>query len=498
MYRLVLYVLFVLEVVALALSALGQLPFSPIALIYSTAILVIVSWITNNLFVKVFKTHANVESLWITALILALIISPPQAGEYISILPLLIWAGVWSMAAKFILAINKKHIFNPAAFAVALTAITLGQSATWWIGTLYMLPFVFVGGLLITKKIRRFDLVISFVAAALVSILITSTLQTGLAVVPSVLERIVIGTPLLFFAFVMLTEPLTMPPTRTRRIIYGIFVGLLFAPALHIGSIYSTPELALLAGNILAFFLSPMRKYILTMKELKTIAKDTDEFIFTPDHPIKHKPGQYMEWTFGHKKSDNRGNRRFFTIASSPTEPDIRLGVKFYAPASSFKNAFGAMKPGETIMAGGVAGDFVLPHNKKKKLVFIAGGIGITPFRSMVKYLIDKNEKRDIILIYSNNILEDIAYVDILDAAEEKLNMKIICTLTDLPNIPTTWTGDRGQINATMIVRAVPDYRDRTFYISGPHRMVTGCNETLHSLGIPSKHIRTDYFPGFV
>ena len=128
----------------------------------------------------------------------------------------------------------------------------------------------------------------------------------------------------------------------------------------------------------------------------------------------------------------------------------------------------------------------------------IAGGIGITPFRSMLKYLIDKGEKRDIILLYSNNLLEEVAYTDIWTAAEERLGTKIVCTLTDLEKIPPTWTGVRGQINAMLISREVPDHLNRYFYISGPHGMVSGCKNTLLQMGVPARHIKTDYFPGFV
>jgi len=494
MYKLVLYVLVGLLATAIILSALGLLSFNPLALIYSTTIITIVSWVTNSLFAKVFKTHANVESFLITALILALIISPPQAGEYISILPLLIWAGIWSMATKFILAINKKHIWNPAAFAVALTALTIGASATWWIGTLYMLPFVLIGGLLVTRKIHRFDLVISFAIVALITIILTGSTQMG--IIPT-LEMTFVSTPLVFFTLIMLTEPLTTPPTMWRRVAYGALTGALFAPALHIGAFYTTPELALLGGNVLSFLLSPMRKYILTLVSSGEVALSTAEFVFKPDHPVRFKPGQYLEWTLGHEKPDSRGNRRYFTIASSPTEPEVKMGVKFFPTSSTFKKSLASLESGDTIMAGNIAGNFTLPRDPKIKLVFIAGGIGITPFRSMVKYLVDKGEKRDIILIYSNNLLEEIAYTDVWTEGEDKIGLKLVCTLSDLPKIPATWTGERGQIDAKMIRGEVPDFRNRTFYISGPHGMVTGCDKTLRDLGISSTRIKTDYFPGF-
>jgi Na+-transporting NADH:ubiquinone oxidoreductase subunit NqrB len=162
MYRLVLYYLVALVVVAGIFGALGILPYSPIALTFSVAVLIAVAFVTNELFAKVFKAQPNTESIYITALILALIISPVAPTNLVGV-SFLIWVAVLAMASKYILALNKKHIFNPAAFAVALTAFAIGQSATWWVGgNLPMMAFVVVGGLLITRKIRRFDLVLSF------------------------------------------------------------------------------------------------------------------------------------------------------------------------------------------------------------------------------------------------------------------------------------------------------------------------------------------------
>ena len=147
--------------------------------------------------------------MYITAFILALLISPSAVTNSAGI-GFIIFASVWAMASKFIFAIHKKHIFNPAAFGIALSALVLNQSATWWAGgSIVLLPFVFFGGLLIVRKIRRFDLVASFSIVALVTILATSG---GNYMTP--LTQALFYSPFFFLAFVMLTEPLTMPPTR--------------------------------------------------------------------------------------------------------------------------------------------------------------------------------------------------------------------------------------------------------------------------------------------
>lgn len=494
MYRLVLYYLLGLWGLAILFGALGWLPYAPLSLVVSGAIILFVSVVTNVAFAYVFEAHTNIESVYITALILALIMPPLRVAPFDwGALAFFIWAPVWAMAAKYIFAVRKKHLFNPAAFAVALTALTINQSATWWVGGSSLLfPFVFFGGLLVVRKIRRADLVWAFFAAAAVSIGVTATSGpiSGLA-------QALAHAPIFFFAFVMLTEPLTTPPTRWLRIAYGALVGALFAPAIHVGSLYSTPELALLAGNVFSYAVSPKWKGILRLAKKEEVAHDTYDFVFHSDRPLSFRPGQYLEWTFEHSHADSRGNRRYFTIASSPTERDIRIGVKFYDGASSFKKSMLGMRPGDTIVASQLAGDFTLPRNKKKKLVFIAGGIGITPFRSMIKYITDTQQARTATLLYSVRTPQDIAYDGVFKEAARAWGLKTVYAVTDAQSVLPEWTGQRGSIDEACIVREVPDWRDRIFYLSGPHSMVTAFEQTLRDMGVVSKNIKTDFFPGF-
>ncbi len=426
---------------------------------------------------------------------LALLIAPIAASTDTTFFALATWASIWSMASKYIFAIGKKHLFNPAAFAIALTSIAINQSANWWVGTAWMLPFVLVGGLLLVRKIRRFDLVVSFFAVAMVSIVVSGIIR-GVPLFRLVSTTLV-ETPIFFFAFVMLTEPLTTPPTKTLRLIYGAVVGLLFAPWVHVGSFYSTPEIALVLGNIFSYLVSPKAKFVMNLKEQITVADHTSDFLFEPSQELKYRPGQYMEWTLEHERPDRRGNRRYFTLASSPTEKDLRIGVKFYPDGSSFKHALSGMVSTDVIVGAQLAGDFVLPINVTKKLVFIAGGIGVTPFRSMIKYLVDRHEPRDIVLFYSNKTPADIAYRDVFDAAKDELGIKTIYALTDKATVPAGWTGKVGYVDAKMIAEEVPDFADREFFISGPHGMVTAFQKTLKGMGVPASRIKTDFFPGF-
>jgi ferredoxin-NADP reductase len=192
--------------------------------------------------------------------------------------------------------------------------------------------------------------------------------------------------------------------------------------------------------------------------------------------------------------SDSRGNRRYFTIASAPEEEYLRLGVKVYRPASTFKERLLSLRPGDSISAGQLAGDFTLPSDENKKLAFIAGGIGITPFRSMAGHMLAEGRARDAVLLYGANSEKDIAYRRFFGIARERLGMKVVYVSGKKSSRPDTL---EGRIDERVIREQVPDYADRIFYLSGPQAMVTAFVASLKKLGLPAGQIKTDYFPGF-
>lgn len=493
MYRLVLYVLLGQLGVAAVLAAVGLLPFSPVSLAVSVAILVVLCWAANTLLARVFGVPTNVESATITALILALIIDPARTTDNVLFLG---WAAILAMASKYVLALGNKHLFNPAAIAVLITAVAMGDTASWWVGTASMLPVVLIGGLLVVRKIRQEEMAMFFVAAALVTVCLAS--YGAKLALTAELRQLLLASPLFFVVSIMLTEPLTVPPTRKWRCVYAALTGFLFVPLVHLGPIYSTPELALVVGNVFSYVVSPTRRVVLKLKRKVRLAPDILDFVFTPSEALVFSPGQYMEWTLAHPHPDSRGNRRYFTLASSPTEDTVHLGVRFYERSSSFKRAMHAMTARTPMLGGQIAGDFTLPEDEQEKLVFLAGGIGITPFRSMLKYLIDTGQRRDIVLLYANRTAAEIVYRDVLNEAQAKLGVRLLYTLTDTQAVPRDWAGGYGRINEQMIAAAVPDYRERTFYVSGPPEMVRSSEHALLSLRVRRSRIRKDFFPGLV
>ncbi|HLJ81467.1 MAG TPA: RnfABCDGE type electron transport complex subunit D, partial [Ktedonobacterales bacterium] len=429
----------------------------------------------------------------ITGLILALILDPIHTSDDFQLLG---WAAILAMSSKYVLALRARHLFNPAAIAVVITSLALGEPASWWIGTASMLPAVLIGGLLVVRKVRQEEMAGAFLVAAVVATCAATQIQG--TPLPTGLSQLFTESPLIFFAAIMLTEPLTAPPTRRWKWAYGALTGVLFVPQVHIGALYSTPELALVAGNLLTYLVNPNQRVVLHLKRKNKLARDIVDFVFTPSQPLAFMPGQYMEWTLSHPHPDSRGNRRYFTLASSPTESSVHLGVKFYAQSSSFKRAMYAMHANIGLIGTQIAGDFTLPADPRQKLVFIAGGIGITPFRSMLKYLLDTSQRRDIVLIYVNRTADDIVYKDVLSAAETALGIKLIYTLTDTAAISRGWAGRRGRVSERLIREAVPDFSARTFYISGPPEMVRASAHTLKAVGVRQSQIKRDFFPGLV
>jgi len=386
------------------------------------------------------------------------------------------------MASKFIVAYHGKHLFNPAAFTVVLLGLVGVLHSNWWVGSSAMWPFVLVLGLVTLRKVRRVQVFAIFAAVSVVVTLLVGN-SRGLSILQS-LDLLLTASPLIFLGTIMLTEPATMPSKRTQQLMFAAIVGVLYAWQLDVQGFYVYPETALIIGNLYAFSVNARRRWQLQLVRKERISDQVYNYVFKPDAPVNFSPGQYMEWTLPLAKSDNRGNRRTFTIASSPAEGEVHLGVKFYSPASRFKQAMYSMKPGQTLFAGHVGGNFTLPNNSKQKLLFIAGGIGITPFRSMIQHLVDTNQTRDITLLYAVSNEVELAYRELLVRAQ---NYGV--TVIELVG--------KDALNGSVIINNVPDLADRKVYISGPFNMVTAAKKMLRQLGVARRAVKTDFFCGY-
>lgn len=225
------------------------------------------------------------------------------------------------------------------------------------------------------------------------------------------------------------------------------------------------------------------------LDRIEEINHDVKTFWFKTEKPVRQIAGQFTEISLPHQNADDRGVRRWFTLSNSPNDKDLSISTRFFGgESSSFKKNLEALKPGATISLADPMGDFVLPKDPKIPLLFVAGGIGCTPFHSIVKYLRDTNEQRDIHMIYAANQLEDVIFTDLFSTLEQ---FEIILT-----NPPINWTGKSGHIKADYIFEK-SDNGNQHIYLSGPEPMVEALDKNLIVLGVDRKRLHTDYFPGY-
>ena len=422
MYSLLLWGLRVLFGISWLFSIAGVLPFGAVRPIVSISLLIGVAFATNYILAKLYHVAANSESTNITALLLYFIFQPPRDLRDVFGLTLIT---VVAIACKYIVVYKQRHIFNPAAFGAVVGGLSGLLYSRWWVGSSSMFVFVLVLSLLLVRKIHRFAMFLAFFFTALGIILLR---DTGNVAITQLARDTIVSFPLLFMGATMLTEPVTTPPRRYQQVLYGVLVGVLVASGLHIGDRYMTPEIALLLGNIFVFAIAMRGRQPLKLVSIKEIGSTIFEYRFKPVAPLQFMPGQYVELTLPLAKTDFRGNRRTFTIASSPTEKEVIFGVKEVLPTSAFKTALHASTEGQVITANNLAGDFVLPDDPKQKLVFIAGGIGVTPFRSHIKYLLDTNQHRTITLFYCVSEPKQIVYKDVFEEAK-RIGLEVVYVL---------------------------------------------------------------------
>jgi ferredoxin-NADP reductase len=474
-YRLLLYALLAILIWAVFAALIDQVAFEWYQIAGSAIWLTIVCVAVNFAASRLLNIPSNKESDYISAWILALILLPAQnLNDYL----VLAAAGAAAMLSKYILVYGRRHIFNPAALGAFAVGRLFDYFPAWWVGTKFITPLVLVAGLLIMRKMKRYLMVSAFMLVYLAYIVI-NFYNLGLS--GSLGHFIWIGlvsTPVLFFAYVMLIEPSTSPHKLNQMLLYAIIVGVLYSVA----SLHFAPEEALLIGNIFAFAIAPHRRLALQLVHRKKEAKGIYSYVFGTETRLKFNAGQYLEWTLPLAKTDERGNRRYFTLSSSPTEDQLMFTVKEPARRSSFKTALGSLKPGDKMLAYQLEGSFILPKDGSQKLAFIAGGIGVTPFRSIAKFLIDSGQKRDAVLLYSADDPEEFAFSDLFKQALSY-------------GVKTRHVV--GRLDAGAIKDAVPDYENRVVYLSGPYGFVTAVRQTLLNMGVPRQKIISDYFPGY-
>lgn len=224
----------------------------------------------------------------------------------------------------------------------------------------------------------------------------------------------------------------------------------------------------------------------LKLIEKKKMQNDTISFIFEAPAGFNWKAGQFMHYTLPHENPDERKTERWFTISSAPFEKNVVITTRISAGnGSTFKNNLVNLPIGSGIDSDGPEGDFVLGDPSGKEFVFIAGGIGITPYHSILMDLDNKKMDFNINLIYANRTA-DAVFKDELNAlALKHKNLKIHYII------------DPDKLSIEKIKELVPDFKKPVFYLSGPEPMVESFEKILIGEGIAEERLIRDYFPGY-
>ncbi len=234
-----------------------------------------------------------------------------------------------------------------------------------------------------------------------------------------------------------------------------------------------------------------------TLVGKREVAEGTMEFSFVRPDDFTYQAGQTIDVTLiDPVETDAEGNKRTFSLVSSPHEPMLRIATRMRDTA--FKRMLKAMEPGTEISVEGPFGSFLLHENAARPAVFLAGGIGITPFRSIIGDASERRLAHRLFLFFSNRRPEDAAFLDELQALEKQNpQFTLTATMTQMEASAVPWEGERGFIDATMLKRILPKGAAPVYYLAGPQGMVTAMRTMLNQSGVSNDDIRFEEFAGY-
>ncbi len=227
------------------------------------------------------------------------------------------------------------------------------------------------------------------------------------------------------------------------------------------------------------------------------IAEGTMAFHFEKAADFDFRAGQAIDITLiNPPETDEEGNTRAFSIASAPFDPDLMIATRMRDTA--FKRVLRRSPSGLEVKIEGPSGSFVLHRKAEKPAVFLAGGIGITPFLSIIRQAVHDKAPHQMYLFYSNRRPEDAAFLDILaEAAAQNANFHLIATMAEMEKSQREWKGETGFINQDMLLRRMPAVQGPIYYLAGPPAMVAAMREMLTRAAVDEDDIRTEEFSGY-
>jgi len=231
-----------------------------------------------------------------------------------------------------------------------------------------------------------------------------------------------------------------------------------------------------------------------TVAEKRQVAKGTVFVLFAVDDYPDYRPGSYF-WVElpdrGH--DDEKGLRRHISLATSPTERGV-VGLATRLRDTAFKRTLAELGVGDEVQVEEPKGSFLLPEDTAATYVFVAGGIGITVFRSMLHYIADESLPYDVTLVYSNRDSESAAFLDELEGLERRIEgLRVILTMTD----EAGWAGETRHLDANVLGELVDGLDDKIFLVAGPPEMAEAVAGSLTGAGLPEERVLADKFSGY-
>ena len=229
----------------------------------------------------------------------------------------------------------------------------------------------------------------------------------------------------------------------------------------------------------------------------KTLCAGTTAFYFEKPEGFEFEAGQFADFTLlSPPGSDLKGNTRTLSIASAPYERNLMVAMR--QRATAFKRTLNSLPVGAELLLQGPYGWMTLPKNGARPAVLLAGGIGVTPFRSLIWNATQSESPRRIVLFYSVRVPEEAAFLEELQEMERyNGRYKFICTVTQPEKMRKPWRGETGRISIQMLSKWIPDLSVPIYYIAGPPGMVTGARQMLIDSGVAEEDIRAEEFYGY-
>jgi ferredoxin-NADP reductase len=229
----------------------------------------------------------------------------------------------------------------------------------------------------------------------------------------------------------------------------------------------------------------------------ETVAEGTMRFTFEKPAGFEYRAGQSIDLTLiDPPKTDAEGDTRAFTLASAPQ--DAHLAVTTRMRDTAFKRVLKEMEEGTPLSLEGPFGDLTLHENAARPAVFLAGGIGITPFYSIIRDALARAVPHRMTLFYSNRRPEDAAFLaELAEHAEAHPGFALVATMTGMDASAREWGGERGYIGQALLEKHGALKDSPVFYLAGPAAMVAALRKTLNERGVSNDDIRTEEFTGY-